>query len=194
MDTLLDQQKRAARAEARRRMQNIRPEQTQTWGIGMLHALRGWSVFNSARTILCFASLAGEPDTEPILTEILKSGKTLCLPRQTNLPGVMEAVDISDLSVLVPGLHGILEPPKDSVPFPPEQIDLILAPCLAASPDGTRLGHGGGYYDRYFARTSAIRAVLCPSYQQVNHLPHGVLDSPFQMLVTENGLFPVFRL
>ena len=194
MEALLDQQKRKARSEARRRMQNISPEKAHIWGLGMLETLRHWPIFHSARTVLCFASLAGEPDTSPILEEILQSGKTLCLPRQTDLPGIMEAMVISDLSLLIPGPHGIREPPKDSRIIPPEEIDLILAPCLAVSSDGTRLGHGGGYYDRYFAQTPAIRAVLCPTCQQMDHLPRGKYDLLFQFLVTEEGLHPVSAL
>lgn len=184
----LAQQKLLARQQAKQRLLRCTKEDSARWGLGMLHALNSLPAWHDAGTVLCFASIGLEPDTRPILNQILQSGRTLCLPRQTSTPGVMDAHLIRQLSQLQPGLHGIPEPPEQAPVISPQQIDLILAPCLAAAPDGTRLGHGGGYYDRFFAQSPAFRAVLCPHVLVFDHLPAGPLDLTAHCILTETGV------
>lgn len=187
-DSQLIQAKRNARAQARQKAEAATPQLCREWGLGMTHAAASQPFWQSARTILCFSSFFPEPDTSPLLAHILQQGKTLCLPRMTGKPGEMEAHKVTPETQLLAGRFGILEPPKESPVIPAEEIDLILAPCVAASPGGVRLGHGGGFYDRYFARTDALRAVLCPSLFLFESLPCGPLDLPMQLIVTEEKI------
>ena len=51
------------------------------------------------------------------------------------------------------GAFGIHEPdPEQSETVPPEEIDLVLAPCAGFDEAGRRVGMGAGYYDRYLPR------------------------------------------
>lgn len=36
---------------------------------------------------------------------------------------------------------------------------MVLVPCLGFTPDGFRLGYGGGYFDRYLAQHPDVTAV-----------------------------------
>ena len=42
-----------------------------------------------------------------------------------------------------------------SAPMPSRAVDAVLVPALAVAADGTRLGRGGGSYDRALARVAA---------------------------------------
>ena len=66
---------------------------------------------------------------------------------------------------------------------------LVLAPALAVARDGTRLGRGGGSYDRALARCApgAVIAALVFDDEIVSALPHDEWDVPVQAAVTPAG-------
>ena len=69
------------------------------------------------------------------------------------------------------------------------QVDLVLAPALAVSRDGNRLGRGGGSYDRAFARCAGntVFAALVFDDEVLDELPHDEWDVPIHAAVTPSG-------
>ena len=116
--------------------------------------------YQSARTIFLYVSMNKEPSTRGILDRALKDGKAVYVPKCLG-DGEMLAVRISSMKDLVSGAFGILEPVDVSEKITASDLDLILVPCLAASADGRRLGHGKGYYDRFLAESSENTICLC---------------------------------
>lgn len=179
--------KASARAAARQLRTGWTDGQRRALGIGMAGQLAGWPLWQQAGAVFAFCGGAREPDTRPILELALDAGKALYLPRVTG-PGQMEAVRVDRLAQLVPGAYDILEPPAGFPAAEPEAIDLILLPCLAAAADGTRLGWGGGYYDRFLAHCAAPAAVLCPEALVAPFLPAEPHDRPTGWIVTERRI------
>jgi 5-formyltetrahydrofolate cyclo-ligase len=66
---------------------------------------------------------------------------------------------------------------------------LVLVPALAVAADGTRLGRGGGSYDRALARCSGagVVAVLLFEDEIVAQLPSDPWDVPVPFAVTPRG-------
>ena len=65
---------------------------------------------------------------------------------------------------------------------------VVLAPLVAFTADGRRLGMGGGYYDRYLASApDAKRVGIAHECQRAQHLPADVWDVLLHAVVTENG-------
>ena len=158
---------------------------------GVLFTLPAWC---SADTVLAFASMPDEPDTAAILRRALAEGKRLLLPRILSKTE-MDWVEITALTQLVPGHFGIAEPPADLPPTDPAALPgrlLALVPCMAAGQDGTRLGRGGGYYDRFLAHYTGEKLLLCPAALVLPALPRERWDIPFlpQEILTEKGLLP----
>jgi 5-formyltetrahydrofolate cyclo-ligase len=69
------------------------------------------------------------------------------------------------------------------------RVDIVLAPALAVARDGTRLGRGGGSYDRALARCAAgtLLAAVVFDGEVVDHLPHDEWDVPVHAAVTPSG-------
>lgn len=74
---------------------------------------------------------------------------------------------------LMVGPHGILEPPSEAPRIESEKIGAWIVPGLAFAKDGTRLGYGGGWYDRLMAtaRTDARKIGVGYRFQIVDALP-----------------------
>ena len=69
------------------------------------------------------------------------------------------------------------------------EVDLVLAPALAVSRDGNRLGRGGGSYDRALARCAGdtVVAALVFDGEVLDELPHDEWDVPIHAAVTPSG-------
>ncbi len=67
----------------------------------------------------------------------------------------------------------------------PEEIDLAIVPCVAADRRGFRLGHGGGYYDRYLGKLHCPRICLCRGRALLECVPAEEFDLRMDMILTE---------
>jgi 5-formyltetrahydrofolate cyclo-ligase len=91
----------------------------------------------------------------------------------------------------VKGGYGIWEPDRSCSRLnEPDEIDLVLAPCVAFDGENRRLGHGAGYYDRYLPRCSrAVIVAVAFEAQRLEHLVCDAHDVPADIVVTERGVF-----
>ena len=144
-------------------------------------ALEAW---RKARVIMAYASLPTEPDTRMLIQAAVRDGKTMLLPRCVS-PERMLALPFTGWEDLEPGWLGIQEPriPEDGTEIP--EPDLILIPCVAASPDGWRLGHGAGYYDRFLETRKAETVCLCYRRLIREKIPAGPLDRRVNRVITD---------
>ena len=86
--------------------------------------------------------------------------------------------------------YGIRTPGADAILVPPEEISLVLVPCVAFDAQCNRLGHGGGYYDRYLPRCKNARFLgVAFSVQELPAVPTQPHDFPLHGVLTENDLF-----
>ena len=158
--------------------------------------------YREARSIFCFVSVEGEADTAPIIQRALEEGKRVCVPRTAPGRG-MDAVPVSLESFARAGedwphYYGIPEPPAS---FPamedPRALDLVFVPSLAVDMEGYRLGHGGGYYDRFISlfQNSKTRplfvAIQFADLLFARRLPREVHDMAVDVIVTDTGTVTV---
>src|SRR5215470_7092868 len=146
-----------------------------------------------ARTVAAYVSVGHEPGTRALLDLLRARGTRVLLP-------VLMPDDDLDWAVyegvehLVPASRGLREP--DGGRLGPEAVleaDVVLLPGLAVDADGTRLGRGGGSYDRVLARLTAadarpLRAVLLYDGEVLDHVPAESHDLPVGAAVTPSGV------
>ena len=116
--------------------------------------------YRDAGRIFLYLHMPTEPDTGRIIHAALSDGKAVYVPKCVSRTEML-AVRIRSTDELAPGAYGILEPRDCSETIEPDALDLILVPCVSASKDGKRLGHGAGYYDRFLIGNADKTICLC---------------------------------
>lgn len=144
--------------------------------------------YQEARRILMYLAMPGEADLDPLIRRALADGKEVyvpvCLPEKQ-----MEAGRLLDMEHFVKGPYGLRDLPKGYSTISPEEIDLVLVPGVAGSPDGTRLGMGAGYYDRYLSKVPYEKRVLVLwDFQVVEELPSEPFDQFMAAIVTDTDI------
>lgn len=140
----------------------------------------------AASSLLLFYGVGPEPDTARLLEPLTFAGKTVALPRC--LPHrEMEARQYLGPSHLLSGAFGIPEPDDACPILERDSFDVILVPNLCCDRACYRLGHGGGYYDRYLSGFSGVTVALCRDKLLQDSLPIAAHDVPVDLVVTETG-------
>ena len=149
-----------------------------------LFSLPDWP---AAERVFVYVSMEREPDTRMILGQALAEGKALYVPKCLG-GGRMLAVRIRSLEELSPGVLGIPEPESWTETCEAADLDLMIVPCVCASRDGRRLGHGGSYYDRFLAGHEEKAVCLCFRRMLREDIPAEETDVRVPRVLTEEGL------
>lgn len=133
-----------------------------------------------------------EFSTQLLNDELNKSNFNLSLPCINKNESSMIFRNYTSDSSLVPNSYGILEPSQNAEEVVPS---IIIAPLVAFSLAGYRLGYGGGYYDRYIEKNldnkNLIKIGLGFSFQKYDKLPNENHDQKLDWILTENYLYKV---
>ena len=153
--------------------------------------------YRQARTVLAYMSFGAEFSTMAWVQQCLLDGKQVLLPRVNGSTRQLDLYRIGDLQQdVAPGKWDIPEPLPERCSKVEDsgQIDFILLPGVAFARDGSRLGYGGGFYDKLLARISPLadasdaRPVLAAaafSMQLLEHIPQEETDRKVDWLLTE---------
>jgi len=112
---------------------------------------------------LCiYAPFRSEASPLPLLDGCWEKGDQIYAPRIISNQEGMELRKVEALSNWIPGKWGIPEPDplQTAIMERTLPLDVVLVPGIAFNIEGSRLGYGGGYYDRIFA------ARQWPNYEQ----------------------------
>ena len=85
---------------------------------------------------------------------------------------------------LEPGPRGLLQPPGPALGIAAvADCALLVVPALAVDRSGTRLGRGGGSYDRALARATGLAVAALHRGELVDRLPCEPHDRPVHAVV-----------
>ncbi len=121
--------------------------------------------------------------TEVQLLELLHSDQSIeyFLPRVLN-DSHMEFLPLDRDRPLQKSALGIMEPLTG---IPAEVLNYIVCPGLAFSPQGERLGQGGGFYDRALAKYPSAQLIgVCFQCQLLDQIPTEVHDLKMDRVIT----------
>ena len=192
--------KEEARAAARMTVKQLHVGfETETRSMLAAANLTATSLYEEAECLFVFMSKKNEISTSCLIEKALLDKKAVALPKTVG--------DTLEFYLLDPqkkieeqvekGRFDILEPCSflekiDQCKLPLESV--FVVPGLAFALDGTRLGHGKGYYDRYidgvYRNNSSVylpKAIIgfCYDCQVFEDLPSDDYDIPSTHIATE---------
>lgn len=143
--------------------------------------------YKNCNCIFAYYSLASEVSTRAIITQSKNCGKKTALPRCAEFGNEMSFYFTEDENALFEGrFKGIYEPPDDFQKAQSDESTLLLVPALAYGRNGSRLGKGMGFYDRFLSSFAGKSVGLCFEDCLENALPETAFDKRVQIIITEN--------
>ena len=143
-----------------------------------------------ADLILCYYAMPEEPATQEFISEMLRQGKKIALPKCDMChKGNMMFYEIKNLfsEEIQSGAFGIPEP-VNNYPIELTSNSIILVPALAFTRQGKRLGRGGGYYDRFLYQYPELHKIgICYDSMLMQNLPCELHDCYVDVIITESN-------
>ena len=184
----LDKQTQRARALAARRAMTEAARAEASAQI--CRRLMRMKEVQNARTVFSYLAVPEEADLSALHRWLTERGCRVAFP-VTRPDGIMHAFAPAPPWRFERGLLGIRSPvPEYALQICPEEIDLVLAPCVAFDENCRRLGHGGGYYDRFLPMCE--NACVIGAAFEAQRLPEIAceeLDIPMDAFVTERAVY-----
>ena len=170
-------------------LNQMKPEDRDRQQLALQEQLFDSEAWRCAQVIAITISSAIEVDTRPLIEQAWVTGKQVVIPK--TLPHRQMAFYPYDAtSQLERTKFGILEPVTGQ-PVSKDQIDLMLIPGLGYSRSQlSRIGFGGGYYDRYLADYHGTKLTLAFREMAFEHAQWPVDEYDIlldELLVVEDG-------
>lgn len=161
----------------------------------IIASLLNLSEIREASTIFVYVNFRSEVQTVPFIKKCLLANKTVAVPVTCVAEKKLRAIRITDPeNDLRAGYCAIPEPNDNlqkTMAIDPASIEVAIIPGSVFDKQGGRLGYGGGYYDRFLARTAPQARRIAPAYalQIVDTLKLQPHDQPMDLLITEENSY-----
>ncbi len=184
---MVRERKKSLRAEWRDHLRQLDEAQIKSRSRAAAERLCGLEAFDRAGAVMIFLPLRHEVDATPIAVRAWQQGKTVAVPLVGYEQRHMIAVEIHSLSEPMDVDAYGLRTPASRNPVPVEQIGLVVVPGLAFDDRGSRLGRGGGFYDRFLSQPGFAGTTCGFAFdeQVIQTVPTTDTDVRLDMLVTD---------
>ena len=147
--------------------------------------------FDEIKHVASFISIRSEISTNQLNERIIVLKKNLLLPVIEKDSNELTFKKYNFNKKLKLGRFNIPEPSKESVSITPQ---LFFVPCLGFDLDGYRLGYGGGFYDKIFAKYKKLNIKFYSigyafDDQKYSNIPKEDFDFKLDFVLTEKQLY-----
>ena len=186
----IENEKHILRKEVLARRASLPPELRAEHSRAICRRMYEHPALSKAERVMLYAAAGTEPDLAELAGLLSAYGKRLYYP-VCGAEGLMYAAAPDRPDAWRTGKYGIAEPdPEHSAFISPEKLDAVIVPCVAFDAEHRRLGHGGGYYDRFLPRcTRAVKLAAAFEIQRTAAVPVDSFDVPVDAVATELRIY-----
>jgi len=174
-----------------RRRNSLSPDEVKDLSDKIEINLFSWEKFLSCDHILYYLSFGNEVRTDAMIDRSLRLRKKVYVPRILKSAGKLEICEIKNLEKgFILNSLGIREPYGFNLKtLSPNKIDAVVTPGLAFDSSGSRIGFGGGYYDKLFLELpdKSLRIGVAYDFQRVGSLYQDPWDKKVEKVITEKN-------
>lgn len=180
---MVSNDKCALRGALRERRKQLPSDVVEAAGAAVQSQLHLLSLYQTATALVAYLPTENEIPTEGIIADCVHAHREVYLPKSGAAPRFVRWL-LGDPLVCGPG--GVLEPCHGG-PLLEDLFAVALIPVVGWDDGGTRLGRGGGYYDRVLASGSRgiVRLGLAYEFQRCEQLAHDPWDVSLDYVITE---------
>ena len=194
-DFIAAQHLNTLRKQLRKQRRAVNKFQHKQSELKVLQQLLLFAPFRSSQKIGLYLDAFGEIHTANIIRACFRLKKTVFLPKICNMNGRLIWVKITahqyNNQRFTQHRLGMQEPAAERA-HSVSHLDVLFMPLLGCDRKGTRLGMGGGYYDRTLASAEhrPIRVGIAHNFQLLDkNLEQRPWDQPLDFLVTPKRLY-----
>ncbi len=177
------------RRELLNRRDAIPPEVRRTKDRIIREQLLSLDEFSHAPLTLLFASFRSEVDTIPIIQHLLGSSRRVVLPKVDLATRGLLLFEVRAVEELLPGYRGIPEPSvtTEERRLGINDMDAAVIPGAGFDATGSRIGYGGGYYDRLLSGLRRDIPLIAVAYEEQveESVPSEAHDRKVSIIVTD---------
>jgi 5-formyltetrahydrofolate cyclo-ligase len=187
VDERIEEAKAALRVKARAQRAAIAPAVKGDAARSAADAFLEGVQLSPADIVAGYWPIREELDCKPLLAKLMDSFQPVCLPVVLGEGRPLDMRLWEQGAPLYPSGFGTLAPSEIA---PRVEPDIVVMPLLGFDKDGTRLGYGGGYYDRTLAAMKKRPRLVGFAFaaQELPAIPREPHDLPLDAVVTENGI------
>ena len=179
--------KQKLREEILKRLHSISKEEKEKKGKALKNKLFSLKEFKKAKCVMFYVSKHYEVNTHEMIDESIVMGKKVVVPVTLKEEKMLKPSELRDREKeLIKGHYGIHQPREEHIRLVSlEEVDLMVVPGLAFDKSGHRLGHGGGYYDRFLEKAppTIFTVGLAFDFQIMDELPRHDTDIPVDKVI-----------
>tara|TARA_Y100001970_G_scaffold125704_1_gene155511 strand:+ start:4730 stop:5311 length:582 start_codon:yes stop_codon:yes gene_type:complete len=188
---ILVSQKQDLRKILTQKREKIKQNAEVEFNQSVFDQLRECIDFEKINDVASFISIRSEISTYQLNNKIIKLGKNLSFPVIVKNSDQLTFKIVNSNDSFKLGKFNIPEPINDNQDIIPQ---LFFVPCLAFDLKGFRLGYGGGFYDRTFAKFKKLNLKFYSvgfafDDQKQNTLPREIFDYKLDFVLTEKQLY-----
>jgi 5-formyltetrahydrofolate cyclo-ligase len=183
------QKKESLRASIIQKIGTINSQDLENKSLIIKNKLLSQENFLKATCVAFYVSMPTEVDTRGMIDEALKLGKRVLVPLSNLENKELSLYEIFDRRKdLKKGAFGIMEPSPEKARLARlDEADCVIVPGVVFDKQNHRIGHGGGFYDRFLSRLSSQvpKIGLAFSFQVVQEIPAEAHDIKLDMVLTD---------
>lgn len=180
--------KKEQRKEAKQRIAVLTSEEKVNKSRKVFLSILDCGLIKDYKLLFCYISTADEVSTEAIIDNAEERDIKIAVP--CIYGDKMYAIKYFGKETLTQNKYGIYEPKFDDAKIAIFEDAVVLVPLLGFDENMNRLGHGKGFYDRFFAENpNCTKIGLAFEEQKFDKVIHDRFDVQMDYIVTDKNIY-----